>query len=115
MADKIKILLAVLILAGAVAGFYTYEEQSMLYRVLGMLGAVAVATVIALQTEAGRHALAFSRGAWVEVRKVVWPTRKETLQTTVMVMVMVIIVGIILWIFDLFLGWGIQSITGQGG
>lgn len=114
MADKIKILLAVLVLAGSVAGFYTYDNESMLYRVIAMLVAVAIAMMIGLQTEAGRNALAFSRGAWVEIRKVVWPTRKETMQTTAMVMVMVVIVGIILWIFDWFLSWGIQSITGQG-
>jgi preprotein translocase subunit SecE len=94
--------------------FYAFSELALVFRVLGLLVAVAVAGFIAAQSEVGRNAVAFTRGAVVEVRKVVWPTRKETVQTTMMVMAMVVLVGIILWVFDWILTWGVQLLTGQG-
>jgi len=115
MGDKIKLGLALLIAIAAVAGFYVYAEQSLLLRVVGLLIAVAVSAAIALQTEAGRNIWSFGRGATIEIRKVVWPSRKETVQTTLMVLVMVVIVGIILWMFDMFVAWGVGYLTGQGG
>ncbi len=115
MGDKIKLALALIIAIAAVAGFYVYAEQSLLLRVVGLLVAVGIAAAIALQTEAGRGIWAFGRGATVEIRKVVWPSRKETVQTTLMVLVMVVIVGIILWMFDMFIAWGVGYLTGQGG
>jgi preprotein translocase subunit SecE len=114
MADKIKFLIAALVLGGAFVAFYTYDELALVFRVLGLLIAVAVAGFVAAQTVVGGNAVAFTRGAIVEVRKVVWPTRKETVQTTVMVMAMVVLVGIILWVFDWFLAWGVRLLTGQG-
>lgn len=115
MADKIKLLVAVLVLIGALAAFYIFSEQALVWRVLGLLLGVAVAGFIASRSTAGASAIAFTRGAIVEVRKVVWPTRKETVQTTMMVMAMVVLVGIILWVFDWFLAWGVELLTGQGG
>ena len=66
-------------------------------------------------TPKGRGIWRFAVDARTEVRKVVWPTRQETLQTTLIVIVMVIIVAIILWLLDIFLGWSIRSLMGQGG
>ncbi len=114
MADKIKLLIAALVLGGALYAFYAFDEYALVLRVLGLLAAVVVSGIIATRTASGGGALAFTRGAVVEVRKVVWPTRKETIQTTIMVMVMVVIVGLILWVFDWFLAWGVQLLTGQG-
>ncbi len=113
--DKIKVTLAVAVLIAAVSGFYYYEDQSLLLRVIGMLVAFGVSVTIMLQTEAGRTAWAFVRDSRTEIRKVVWPTRKETIQSTLLVMVMVTIVGIFLWLLDMFLGWAVQLLTGQGG
>ncbi len=115
MADKIKLLVAVLVLIGALAAFYIFSEQALVWRVLGLLLGVAVAGFIASRSTVGAGAIAFTRGSIVEVRKVVWPTRKETVQTTMMVMAMVVLVGIILWVFDWFLAWGVELLTGQGG
>lgn len=115
MADKLKLVIALAIAIAAFAGFYYFDEQQQLIRVLGLLFALGVATFVASRSEVGAETLAFSRGALVEVRKVVWPTRKETVNTTLLVMVMVVIVGLILWLFDMFLAWGIQLLTGQGG
>ena len=114
MADKIKLIIAFAIAVAALAGFYILEDQPQVVRVLGLLVGLGIAAFVASRSEAGAAALAFSRGAIVEIRKVVWPTPKETVNTTIMVMVMVVIVGIILWVFDMFLAWGIQLLTGQG-
>jgi preprotein translocase subunit SecE len=114
MADKIKLVIAALVLGGALFAFYAFGELALVFRVLGLLAAVVLAGFIAAKTEIGGSAVAYTRGAVVEVRKVVWPTRKETVQTTMMVMAMVVVVGIILWVFDWILAWGVQLLTGQG-
>ncbi len=115
MADKVKLIIAIAIAVGAFVGFYAFEEQQQVVRVLGLLLGLGLALFVASRSEVGAEAVAYSRGAIVEIRKVVWPTRKETVNTTLVVMVMVVIVGIILWVFDMFLAWGIQLLTGQGG
>jgi len=113
--DILKLIIAVLILVAAVAGFYIFADQSQLLRVVGLLAATGVAIGIALQTEKGRTLWAFIQDAQVEVRKVVWPTRQETLQTTGIVIIAVIFFAIVLGILDWGLGAAIESIIGQGG
>lgn len=113
--DTIKLLTALLLVICAVVGFYIYADQSLLLRVVGLMTAVAIAVVVALQTGKGRHTWAFFQDAQIEVRKVVWPTRQETVQTTLIVMLMVVLVAIFLWFLDMFLGWAIRLLTGQGG
>ncbi len=108
--DSFKLMTAVLVLIAGVVGFYYFEDESQLLRVLGMLAVAIVAFLIAATTDKGRRGLGFVREARVEVRKVVWPTRQEALQTTLAVLFMVILVAIMLWLFDLFLGWGISKI-----
>jgi len=115
MLDKIKLLVAVLLIATGIAGFYTYAEAALLYRVLALLAVFIVAFVIALKTQVGSSTWDFGRSAVMEVRKAVWPTRQETVQATLMVMVMVIIMGLILWLFDMLLLSAVQMLTGQGG
>ncbi|MEO5573204.1 MAG: preprotein translocase subunit SecE [Gammaproteobacteria bacterium] len=114
MADKIKLLLAIVLLAGGVGGFYYYANQSTAIRVLGLLVVVAIAIAITLQTQPGRDAWEFLREARNEIRKVVWPTRKETMQTTLIVFIVVILVAIILWLLDMFLLWAVQLLTNPG-
>ena len=108
--DTFKLMTAVLVLIAGVVGFYYFEDESQLLRVLGMLAVAAIAFFIAATSEPGRRGLGFVREARVEVRKVVWPTRQETLQTTIAVLFMVILVAIMLWLFDMFLGWGISQL-----
>ncbi len=115
MADKIKLLVAVLLVAGGIAGFYYYADQALLYRVLGLLAVMAVAAFVAAQTRLGMSAIGFARAAALEVRKAVWPSRQETIQTTLLVMVMVFLMGLMLWLFDMFLLWAVKMLTGQGG
>ena len=115
MLDKIKLLVAVLLIAAGIAGFYTYAEEALLYRVLALVAVFIVAFIIALKTEIGLSTWDFGRSAALEVRKAVWPTRQETVQATLMVMVLVIIMGVLLWLFDMFLLSAVQMLTGQGG
>ena len=116
MGDKIKFLLAALIVVGAVGAFYYYgDDTSLLLRVLGLLAAIGVATAVFYRTAAGQQVWGFIGEARTEVRKVVWPTRKETVQTTLVVMAMVVVTAVILWIFDSILTWLVKVLTGQGG
>ncbi len=115
MADKIKIGLALLVIGAAIAGFYIYEDHSLLLRWVALLVALGISTAILLQAEAGRAAWTFVRESTIEIRKVVWPTRKETGQSTLVVMAMVVFLGVFLWLLDMFLAWVVKLITGQGG
>ncbi len=110
--DTFKLLLAIVILILGIVGFYYYETESQLYRVLGVVFAAGVAVAISATTALGQNLIGFGREARMEVRKVVWPTRQETLQTTFMVLVAVIIIGIFLWLVDMLLAQAIQMITG---
>ncbi|MBL1141768.1 MAG: preprotein translocase subunit SecE [Proteobacteria bacterium] len=112
--DTFKLGLALLILIAALVGFYVYAEQDLLYRVIGLLLAVGISIAVAYQTEKGREVWGYFHDAQIEVRKVVWPTRKETVNTTLLVIGMVIIVAIILWLLDMFLGWSIGALMGHG-
>ena len=108
--DTFKLMTAVLVLLAGVVGFYYFEEESQLLRVLGMLAVAVVAFLIAATSDVGRRSLGFVKDARVEVRKVVWLTRQETLQTTIAVLFMVILVAIMLWLFDMLLGWGVGKL-----
>ena len=110
--DTFKLLLAIVVLIGGIVGFYYYEAESQLYRVLGVVFASVVAIMISSTTNIGQNLIGFGREARMEVRKVVWPTRQETVQTTFMVLVAVIIIGIFLWLIDMLLAQAIQMITG---
>ena len=115
MADKIKWLVAVLLLIGGLGGFYYFAEYSMLMRVPALLVVAIICVVIILQTVAGGQLVGFFREAQIEVRKVVWPTGKETTQTTLVVMGLVVTVAIFLWLLDMFLLWSVKYLMGQGG
>lgn len=115
MADAIKWVVAIALIGGAVGGFYYYADESLLLRVIGLLLVVAASGAIALQTERGRAAWRMAQDARTEVRKVVWPTRKETIQTTGIVILMVSVMAVILWGFDSLLGFLMREFLGRGG
>lgn len=112
MADKIKWLAAALLLIGGLIGFYYYADHAMWMRVLALLAMVIVSAVIVLQTGSGRQLAGFFRESQVELRKVVWPTGKETTQTTLVAMAMVVVVAVFLWLLDMFLHWSVKLLTG---
>ena len=111
MADKIKFSLALVILAAGVAGFYLLSEQAMILRVLAVLVGVALAVVVAWKTEQGQHFFTFANEAVVEARKVVWPTRKETMQTTAMVFAFVVVMALFLYLTDKSLEWVLYDLV----
>ncbi len=109
--DTIKLVLAgALVLIGLYGFYIQFADQPLLYRVLGILLFVIVAAGIALTTTKGRALTSFMQSARTEVRKMVWPTRTETLQTTAVILVVVILVGLFLWLLDTFLGWIMKMI-----
>ena len=112
--DTAKLAAAALLLIAGIYGFYFFADYSTLLRVLGLLVIVGGAAAIALQTQIGNQLWHFVGDARTEVRKVVWPTRQETLQTTFIVVVMVLILGIIMWLFDMVLMNVLRLLTGQG-
>ena len=113
--DLVKLVVAGLIVIAAVVGFYFFDEQSTPLRVVGLLVLTGVAAWVGLQTASGRKLWSFLQEAQLEVRKVVWPTCQETLQTTLLVMVVVIVVALILWGLDSVLGWAIRQLIGGPG
>jgi preprotein translocase subunit SecE len=98
--DSLKLAIAVLMVGGGIYAFYHFEDQHLVLRVLGLLAVAAIAVFIAAQSSLGRNVFGFITGAQNEVRRVVWPTRAETVQTTLAVVLMVFLVGIFLccWI-----------------
>jgi preprotein translocase subunit SecE len=113
--DTMKLVLAAGIVIAALWGFYFFAEYSLLLRVVVLLALSGGAAAIALTSVPGRQLWRFAVDARLEVRKVVWPTRQETLQTTLIVIVMVLILGILLWLFDMVLMAILRFLTGQGG
>jgi len=109
--DVLKYFLSLVLVSSGVAAFYYFSDYLQLYRVLGMVTVMLISLAIMVTTSIGQSSLEFSREAKQEVRKVVWPSRSETTQTTLMVFAMVIIVGFIMWILDTFLFWSITSLT----
>ncbi|MBV59758.1 MAG: preprotein translocase subunit SecE [Nevskiales bacterium] len=113
--DNVLILLAVLVLGGAIGAFYYFETQfNVAIRVGGLLLAIGAAVGILMQTQAGRTMWAYVRGSRVELRKVVWPTRRESIQTTLLILVVVLILGAFLYGVDAVLLWGVKALTGRG-
>jgi preprotein translocase subunit SecE len=108
------LLAGILVLAGLVGNHY-YSEVSMPIRTLGWLAILAIAGFIASKTAKGRWVIEFFGDSRMELRKVIWPTREETMQTTLVVAAMVIILALVLWGMDGVLVWLIGWLTGQRG
>jgi len=114
--DVVKQVFSVLFIVAAVAAFYYFSETiPLLYRVIGLLIVVLAVLGMMFTTSIGKSIWLFILEAKQEVRKVVWPTREETMRTTLLVFAMVTLVGLILWFLDMFLFWGVRLLTGQGG
>ncbi|SHG29394.1 preprotein translocase subunit SecE [Microbulbifer donghaiensis] len=110
--DGLKWLLVVLLVGAAVAGNSYYAEFPLLYRVLAIVAICLVALVVAVNTAKGNAFWTLLREAQAEVRRVVWPTRQEATQTTLIVVVFVLIMALILWALDSALGWAASKVIG---
>ncbi len=113
--DTVKLLAAVAILVAGVYGFYAIADQPLWVRLVGLLAVVGVAVFVALQTLMGRTVWQFAMDARTEVRKVVWPTRQETMQTLLIIVIAVLITALFLWAVDSVLFAIVRYLTGQGG
>ncbi|OOG43772.1 preprotein translocase subunit SecE [Polaromonas sp. A23] len=113
-ADKAKLALALALVVGALAGFYLLAKQGQVVQWGGLIAGLVAAVVVFLTSEPGKQFVAFGRDSWREVRKVVWPARKEAMQMTAYVFAFVVIMALFLWLtdktlewvfYDLILGW----------
>ncbi len=111
-ADVIKWIAAFALLAAAVVGNYLYGELSVVLRAVGVVVLIAAALGVAATTTKGKAAITFAREARVEVRKVVWPTRQETMQTTLIVLAVSIVMALALWGIDGIMVRLVAFITG---
>jgi preprotein translocase subunit SecE len=114
MIEKLKLLVAGLMIVAGVAGYYLLADSPTVLRVLAVLAGLALATATAWFTVPGQQFFAFSQEAAAEARKVVWPTRKETMQMTGIVILFVIVMAIFLWMVDGLLFWLVQLVMGRG-
>ncbi len=110
--DGLKWLVVFALVAAGVLGNSYYADQSLLYRVLGILALGVVAGLVALQTAKGAAFWSLVKGSRTEIRKVVWPSRQEALQTTMIVVVFVLVAALILWGLDSLLGWLVSLVIG---
>tara|TARA_E500000081_G_scaffold66924_1_gene68915 strand:- start:40 stop:411 length:372 start_codon:yes stop_codon:yes gene_type:complete len=106
--DLVKWILASIIFIGSLFAFYYFDQFPIIYRVLGLIGVVILDFVILFNTEKVKRLRVFTYDARVELKKVVWSTKAEVIQTTVIVFVVVIIMSVLLWLLDKLLGAGIK-------
>jgi len=113
-ADKAKLAVAALLVVGGLVAFHMLGARGALVQWGALLGGLVLAAAVFVTSESGRRFMAFGRDAWREIKKVVWPTRKEAIQMTGYVFAFVTVMSIFLWLtdkslewifFDLILGW----------
>ena len=112
--DTAKLVAAVAILVGGIAAFYLLDAYPLVVRWLIVLATLGAGVAVALQSVQGRTLWAFVQGSRVELRKVVWPTRQETMQTTLVVVVVIVVMGIFFWALDPGLGALMHAVTAKG-
>jgi preprotein translocase subunit SecE len=113
--DALKLAAGVVILAAGIAGFYLLADLPIWLRWIIVLAALVVGALVSLQSAQGKTFWAFVQSSRIELRKVVWPTRQETVQVTIVVFVMIIVLGFFFWGVDSLLGFVTKWLTGRGG
>ena len=109
-ADKAKLAAAGLLVVGAIAAFYLLGQKDMWMRVVTLLVLLAAAVAMFFVSESGKQLIAFGRDATREVRKVVWPSRKEAMQMTGYVFAFVVVMALFLWLTDKTLEWALYDL-----
>ncbi|WP_251358983.1 preprotein translocase subunit SecE [Kangiella sp. TOML190] len=110
--DSFKWLIAIAVLVGGIVAFNIYSEQALWIRVAAVLGALIAAFAVVMTTASGKALWQFAKESRIELRKVIWPGRSETVRTTIGVLIMVIILGLFLWGFDSLVVWVLNPIIG---
>ncbi len=106
------LLLSMIVLIFGIWSFYYFSEIRLFYRVLGLIFILIISSLITYQTAFGKTVYSYVSDSKIELKKVIWPTKQETTQTALGVLVVVIIIGILLWLFDMLLGWAIGTLYG---
>lgn len=114
MLNKIKLLAAVLLLVAGIAGFYLLADKPTVVRILAVLAGLGASVAMLWATPVGQRSLSFIGGSVVEARKVVWPTRKETIQTTLVVFALVVVMAAFLAVVDIGFAFMVQWLMGRG-
>jgi preprotein translocase subunit SecE len=112
MADKIKLGLAFLLVVAGVAGFYYLGDSPLVLRVASVIAGLAAAAAAGWTTEPGKQFYVYAQESIAETKKVVWPSRKETVQSTGVVLAFVIVMAVFLWIVDALLVWAVKLLLG---
>ncbi|MEI7457279.1 MAG: preprotein translocase subunit SecE [Nitrosomonadales bacterium] len=113
MSDKIKLLIAFLLVVAGIAGYYYLHDSAAVLRLLSVLAGVLLAAGVASTSESGLRFIAFGRDSVAEAKRVVWPTRKETLQTTGVVILFAITMALFLWLVDASLMTMVNKLMGR--
>ncbi|MGD9596962.1 MAG: preprotein translocase subunit SecE [Steroidobacteraceae bacterium] len=113
--DTAKLTAAVVLVLAGIAAFYILAAQPVYVRWLAMVGGIVLAAIIIATSGYGRDLKQFSMDSKIELRKVFWPTREETLKVTGIVFLFIAIASLFFWVIDLALAWATRLLTGQGG
>jgi len=110
-ADIAKLVIAGALVVAGIVGYYWLAESALILRVLSVLGGLLAGGAVAWLSTPGREFAVFSAEAVTEVKKVVWPTRKETIQTTAAVFAFVVVMAVFLWLTDKGLEWFLYEVV----
>ena len=109
-ADKARLAAAALLVVGALAAFYLLRSQGAVAQWGGLIAGLVLAVVVFFTSDSGKRLIAFGRDSGREIKKVVWPTRKETLQTTTFVFAFAVVMALFLWLTDKTLEWALYDL-----
>jgi preprotein translocase subunit SecE len=113
--DTALMLLSIGVLLAGIVAFYWYDEMALPFRILMVVAGVAAAAGLTWFTWYGREFWQFALAARIELRKVVWPEREETIKTTYVVFIFAILMGVFFWGLDWVLTWLTRLLSGQSG
>jgi preprotein translocase subunit SecE len=114
-ADKAKLTVAILLVIAGIAGYYVLADQVWWLRWVPVVAGLVLGALVVAFSTYGAEFRRFVELARIELRKIVWPTRDETLKTTAVVFGFVVVFGVFFWLLDLVLAWATKTLTGQGG
>jgi preprotein translocase subunit SecE len=110
--NKTYLIAAIGVLVVGMILFYYFSDIRLFYRVVGMIAVLILSGYIGYQSDFGKLVYSYVTDSKIELKKVTWPTKQETTQTTLGVIFVVIVIGILLWLFDMLLGWAIGTLYG---
>jgi len=114
MIDKVKLVISALLVVAGIIGFYFLESYALIFKVLALLAGFVLAALLFRTTASGKVFFSFATDSIAEAKRVVWPSRKDTIQTTVAVFILVLLVAIFLWITDTGFMWLVKALMEHG-